>query len=118
MGNGPSFIARRSNGHDAWPVFQTSRFEIIFAHAPKMSARQEKINPDRQRDRGEKNRRKRHALFCNKPVAKRYARSSARMGNRRIGLPVAAEIALHTAGAIGGVPGSPTPPGGSLLGTM
>ena len=33
-------------------------------------------------------------------------------------LPVAAKIALATAGAIGGSPGSPTPVGGSLLSTM
>src|SRR6266536_1240878 len=40
------------------------------------------------------------------------------MGSLRIRLPVAAKIALHTAGAIGGVPGSPTPPCASVLGTM
>src|SRR6266550_5693701 len=40
------------------------------------------------------------------------------IGNRRIRFPVRAKIALHTAGAIGGVPGSPTPPCESLLGTM
>ncbi len=33
-------------------------------------------------------------------------------------LPVAAKIASATAGAIGGTPGSPTPPGASLLCTM
>ena len=37
---------------------------------------------------------------------------------RRIRLPVTAKTALVTAGAIGGVPGSPMPPGASLLGTM
>ena len=36
----------------------------------------------------------------------------------RMRLPVAAKIALTTAGAIGGVPGSPMPPGVSVLGTM
>ena len=40
------------------------------------------------------------------------------MGRRLIRLPVAAKTAFVTAGAIGGVPGSPTPPGFSLLGTM
>src|SRR3989442_1204706 len=40
------------------------------------------------------------------------------IGSLRIRLPVAANIALQTAGAMGGVPGSPTPPGASLLGTM
>jgi hypothetical protein len=37
------------------------------------------------------------------------------MGNFLIRFPVAAKIAFATAGAIGGTPGSPTPPGGSLL---
>src|SRR2546425_3068174 len=40
------------------------------------------------------------------------------IGSLRIRFPVAAKIALHTAGAIGGVPGSPTPPCASLDGTM
>src|SRR2546422_597607 len=49
-----------------------------------------------------------------RPVA--YARRSAGpIGSFRIRVPVAAKIALATAGAIGGVPGSPTPPGGSAL---
>src|SRR2546430_11212088 len=94
------------------------RFEMVLADTPKMPARQQQINPDEQRNRGDKSRWQRHALFCNGPGTKRYARSSARMGNRRIGLPVAAKIALHTAGAIGGGPGSPAPPGASLLGMM
>src|SRR2546425_3230968 len=47
-----------------------------------------------------------------------YARSLARIGNRRMRLPVAAKIALARAGATGGTPGSPTPVGLSLLGTM
>ena len=41
-----------------------------------------------------------------------------RIGNLRTGVPVSAYTALATAGAIGGTPGSPTPPGGSVLGTM
>ena len=40
------------------------------------------------------------------------------IGSLRMRFPVNAKIALQTAGAIGGVPGSPTPPGASLLGTM
>ena len=40
------------------------------------------------------------------------------IGSFLIRFPVAAKIALHTAGAIGGTPGSPAPPWGSLLGTM
>jgi len=39
-------------------------------------------------------------------------------GNSRIRFPVAAKIALHTAGANGGTPGSPTPAGGASLSTM
>jgi hypothetical protein len=43
-----------------------------------------------------------------------YARSAASsvIGSERIRLPVAAKIALHSAGAMGGKPGSPTPPNG------
>ncbi len=40
------------------------------------------------------------------------------IGSFRMRLPVSANTALHTAGAIGGVPGSPTPPCASLDGTM
>jgi hypothetical protein len=43
---------------------------------------------------------------------------SRTIGSRRTGFPVAAKIALHTAGAMGGVPGSPIPPCFSVLGTM
>ncbi len=39
------------------------------------------------------------------------------IGNSRIRFPVAAKIALHSAGAMGGTPGSPTPAGASLLAT-
>ena len=39
-------------------------------------------------------------------------------GNSRTRFPVAAKIALHTAGANGGTPGSPTPAGGASLSTM
>jgi len=39
-------------------------------------------------------------------------------GSLRMRLPVAANIAFATAGAIGGVPGSPIPPGASVLGTI
>ena len=44
--------------------------------------------------------------------------SSGRIGNRRILFPVAAKIAFTTAEAIGGVLGSPPPPGFSALGMM
>lgn len=40
--------------------------------------------------------------------------SWSRIGRRRIRLPVAAKIALQSAGGIGGTPGSPTPPSGKL----
>jgi hypothetical protein len=39
-------------------------------------------------------------------------------GSSRILFPVAAKIALQTAGANGGTPGSPTPAGGASLSTM
>ena len=42
----------------------------------------------------------------------------ASMGSRLILLPVAEKIALATAGAMGGVPGSPMPLGFSVLGTI
>lgn len=41
-----------------------------------------------------------------------------RIGRRRTGWLVAANTAFATAGAMGDVPGSPTPPGGAVLGTM
>src|SRR5260370_27961918 len=100
------------------PVAERLRHNIVFVQLPESAAREKEVNPDCQRNRGEKSRCQRHALFCNNLGRERYARSSARMGSRRMGLPVAAKIALQTAGAIGGVPGSPTPPGASLLGTM
>ena len=40
------------------------------------------------------------------------------IGSSRIRLPVAANIALQMAGDMGGTPGSPTPAGGSELGTI
>ena len=47
-----------------------------------------------------------------------YAKSSWRMGRRRMRLPVAWKMALHTAGAIPGVLASPAPPEAFWLGTM
>ena len=54
-----------------------------------------------------------HARGAQKPryEALEVAVSSV-IGSERIRLPVAAKIALHSAGAIGGKPGSPTPPNG------
>ncbi len=43
---------------------------------------------------------------------------ASRKGNCRSRFPVAANTAFATAGAIGGVPGSPQPPILSVLGTM
>ena len=43
----------------------------------------------------------------------RQALSWSLIGRLRMRLPVAAKIALHSAGAIGGTPGSPTPPSGA-----
>src|SRR6266849_10192954 len=113
--DGFGFVACRNNHGDMRPVAERLRYDIAFVQLPEISSREKQVNPDRERNRGDKSRRQRHALFCNKPGRKGYARSSARMGSRRIGLPVAAKMALHTAGAIGGVPGSPTPPGASPL---
>jgi hypothetical protein len=112
------FVACRNDDRDARPIFQRLRLSLVLTQLPKISSRQEKIKPDRQRNCRDESRSQWHALFCNSQRGERYARSSARMGRRRMGLPVAAKMALHTAGAIGGVPGSPMPPGGSLLGTM
>lgn len=39
-------------------------------------------------------------------------------GSSRTRLPVAAKMALQSAGTNGGTPGSPTPPGGALLSTI
>jgi hypothetical protein len=47
-----------------------------------------------------------------------FLNSSGMIGKRRMRLPVAAKIALATAGASGGTPGSPTPPAGALLERM
>ena len=44
--------------------------------------------------------------------------SAGSTGSARMRLPFAAKIALQIAGAIGGTPGSPTPPGGALLAAM
>lgn len=46
------------------------------------------------------------------------ARQPIRIGSFRTGFPVRARIALHTAGAMHGVPGSPMPPWASPLFTM
>ena len=63
-----------------------------------------------------------------RPAGEATAGCSARMrlllswpecsGSSRRRWPVSANTALATAGAIGGTPGSPTPPGFSVLGTM
>ena len=47
-----------------------------------------------------------------------YYSSSARIGNLLTRFPVAEKMAFPTAGAIGGTPGSPTPPKGASLETM
>src|SRR6516164_2154646 len=46
------------------------------------------------------------------------AREAGSIGSLRIRFPVAANTALATAGARGGTPVSPMPPGSRLLGTM
>ena len=47
-----------------------------------------------------------------------YAKSSGRIGSLRNRLPVAAKMALATAGIMVGVLASPIPPGAAWLGTM
>src|ERR1700722_20272479 len=47
-----------------------------------------------------------------------YAKSSGRIGSLRRRLPVAAKMALATAGIMVGVLASPMPPGAAWLGTM
>jgi hypothetical protein len=47
---------------------------------------------------------------------RRYAGTLVPIGNVRTTLPVAAKMALATAGAMGGTPGSPTPVGLSVDG--
>src|SRR6266851_2294273 len=113
--DGFGFVACRNNHGDMRPVAERLRYDIVFVQLPEISSREKQVNPDRQRNGGEKSRWQRHALFCNKPGRERYARSSARMGRRRRRFPVAAKIALHRAGATTGNPGSPMPVGSSLL---
>ena len=55
------------------------------------------------------------ANFILKKRERRQARSSGRIGRRRMRLPVPAKMALQTAGAITGRPGSPMPVGSSVL---
>ena len=62
----------------------------------------------------EREKRARHAVPLHHP----FFNSSALMGSRRMRLPVTENTAFPTAGAIGGTPGSPTPVGGSWLGTI
>jgi hypothetical protein len=47
-----------------------------------------------------------------------HTASLMRIGSLRMRLPLAAKMAFATAGAAGGTPGSPTPVGCSMLGTM
>ena len=57
----------------------------------------------------------RPAVFDQERCARRVQLLSwSPIGSLRIRLPVAANIALHSAGAIGGTPGSPAPPSGTL----
>ena len=57
-------------------------------------------------------------LVSLKDLAQLFFNSSVRIGSLRIRLPVAAKMALTTAGAIWGTAASPTPLGLSALGTM
>src|SRR5258708_209601 len=55
---------------------------------------------------------------CSHEFTSSRARSLARIGSLRMRLPVTAKIAFASAGATGGTPGSPTPVGFSVLGTI
>src|SRR5260370_37821413 len=56
-------------------------------------------------------------LELRKPRLRHFCQAAnwSPIGRRRIRLPVAAEIALHSAGAKGGSPGSPTPLDGTSI---
>lgn len=71
---------------------------------------------DRARTRGARRARSIEAKGRTAAAARARAQRP-RMGRRRTGVFVSLKTALATAGAMGGVPGSPTPPCGSPLGT-
>jgi hypothetical protein len=85
------------------------------------------LGPQRQKGAGESQQEKRckNLPFCIIRHLRILAmslhaerKSSDLIGRRRTRLPVAAKIAFATAGATGGTPGSPTPVGFSVLGTI
>ncbi len=55
------------------------------------------------------------AAFARRYGASRTYASWLPIGSRRMRLPVAAKMALHSAGANGGMPGSPTPLAGTSM---
>ena len=61
-----------------------------------------------------------HTMTGPRPGYRAQAANWSLIGRRRMRLPVAAKMALHSAGAKGGSPGSPTPLEGTsmLAGTM
>jgi hypothetical protein len=59
-----------------------------------------------------------YLVFCSLHAYYAAFNDAGSMGSARIRFPVAAKMALQSAGAMGGTPGSPTPPGGALLSKM
>src|SRR5260370_11534271 len=96
---------------------------IEFAQAPERASRECQVRPDGEGDESNCERGGGHMPFWRSKLryhngnadACSYAKSSARIGRRRRRLPVAAKMALPTAGATTGKPGSPMPVGSSLL---
>ena len=63
------FVASGNNGDDALPVRGRSvRGKVVVegAEAPEEAAKEGEIEPDQKRERGESQRERRHALFCNR----------------------------------------------------
>ena len=49
--DGIRFIARGNDGGDTGPIFKRLQIDVVFVQLPEIPAREEKINPDGQRDR-------------------------------------------------------------------
>src|ERR1700736_1343598 len=93
-------------GTPTYPASRTSEFAIHRSPSPKCSGLSPHFTvPGRRKLR---------------PGAVSQAASWSPIGRRRMRLPVAAKMALHSAGAKGGSPGSPTPLDGTSIpfGTM
>src|SRR5260370_38790121 len=94
---GLGLIARRDDSDDARPACESLWLVIVFVQLPEVAPGEKKINPDRQRNRGDESRWQRHALFSNNAGMEGYVKSSDRMGSRRMRFLAAAKMALHIA---------------------